>query len=555
MKEKSEYMVISKIDKVVLKYWFDTDVNFSFCFRAEYNEHIETHWPKIKCDQCETLVTSYVKYETHLKEAHNMTLSADLHQYADFKAPKVNAQGKTKTQRCKHCDFVSITKESYWYHCRTHIDPDKWLTCPRCPFVTELKHHFEYHIKNHANLKPFKCDQCDYVCVNKSMLNSHLKSHSEVFQYSCRDCSYLTKYCHTFKLHLRVNNHSPAVVLFPDGTPNPNPTIDIYGTRRGPKQRPRTAPKPSTTKRKVSRPTPFQNLNSYNSIATSSEVALSYPYPYDLSGYPNVFPVNNNSQIVPAFPQNVDPYSSNKRDTPNSSENNHYYYMTNNNIHGFAVGDRTMKEKLLHIQENSYLNTDRDNLKRENLEKAELGAPLDLSKHEVVNSEEQNNVTPSKNTSSAMLSVQKTQVKNRRKGPAFKIEHISWKLQQQISNQGTENLSPATESFTGNRTSPSNVADRNTNGNGVTSPLPDKTIVDEDMTVVDSEKKKGFEISALELKDYYCKYCEIAFKDSALYTIHMGQHSSQDPFQCSMCGKKTDNKVEFSLHIATQSHV
>ena len=51
----------------------------------------------------------------------------------------------------------------------------------------------------------------------------------------CEDCQYATKYCHSLKLHLRKYGHKPAMVLNPDGTPNPLPIVDVYGTRRGPK--------------------------------------------------------------------------------------------------------------------------------------------------------------------------------------------------------------------------------------------------------------------------------------------------------------------------------
>ena len=109
------------------------------------------------------------------------------------------------------------------------------LCCPKCNFVTEYKHHLEYHLRNHFGTKPFKCDSCSYTCVNKSMLNSHMKSHTNIYQYRCQDCTYATKYCHSLKLHLRKYGHKPAMVLNPDGTPNPLPIIDVYGTRRGPK--------------------------------------------------------------------------------------------------------------------------------------------------------------------------------------------------------------------------------------------------------------------------------------------------------------------------------
>ena len=41
----------------------------------------------------------------------------------------------------------------------------------------------------------------------------------------------------SLKLHLRKYSHKPAMVLNPDGTPNPLPIIDVYGTRRGPKKK------------------------------------------------------------------------------------------------------------------------------------------------------------------------------------------------------------------------------------------------------------------------------------------------------------------------------
>lgn len=149
--------------------------------------------------------------------------------------PKLNSHGKVKKHKCKQCGYVAFTKIDFWEHTKTHIREDRLLTCPKCPFVTEYKHHLEYHLRNHTGSKPFKCDKCSYSCVNKSMLNSHKKSHSKIYQYRCADCSYATKYCHSLKLHLRKYTHKPAMVLNPDGTPNPLPIIDVYGTRRGPK--------------------------------------------------------------------------------------------------------------------------------------------------------------------------------------------------------------------------------------------------------------------------------------------------------------------------------
>ncbi|CAG0920040.1 unnamed protein product [Notodromas monacha] len=158
-----------------------------------------------------------------------------------------NSNNKSRL-KCKQCGFVATDKQELWAHSRAeHIKAERALKCPKCPFVTEYKHHLEYHVRNHFGSKPFRCDQCAYACVNKSMLNSHMKSHSTVYQYRCADCSYATKYCHSLKLHLRKYNHNPDVVLNADGTPNPLPIIDVYGTRRGPKAKKQPKKEPATS--------------------------------------------------------------------------------------------------------------------------------------------------------------------------------------------------------------------------------------------------------------------------------------------------------------------
>lgn len=207
-----------------------------------------------------------------------------------LRVPAVNSHGKVKTFRCKQCEFVAVTKLSFWEHSRAHIKPEKMLSCRKCPFVTEYKHHLEYHMRNHLGSKPFQCSQCSYSCVNKSMLNSHLKSHSNVYQYRCADCNYATKYCHSLKLHLRKYKHNPAMVLNMDGTPNPLPIIDVYGTRRGPKQK------------SVSKAYDEQMMSNNNKLQASptahslfgNHFPVNLPYLPPLLPHTFLFPPNNN---------------------------------------------------------------------------------------------------------------------------------------------------------------------------------------------------------------------------------------------------------------------
>ncbi|KAK4879412.1 hypothetical protein RN001_007558 [Aquatica leii] len=211
-----------------------------------------------------------------------------------LRVPRMNSHGKVKTFKCKQCDFVAITKLDFWEHSKGHIKYEKILTCPKCPFVTEYKHHLEYHLRNHFGSKPFKCDKCSYSCVNKSMLNSHMKSHSNVYQYRCADCNYATKYCHSLKLHLRKYSHKPAMVLNPDGTPNPLPIIDVYGTRRGPKQK--NMPKEELEHS----PSALQSQLAQFMLNNSPQVQLPFPYHF-LAGFPN--PIAN-PMLFPSAHQN-----------------------------------------------------------------------------------------------------------------------------------------------------------------------------------------------------------------------------------------------------------
>uniref|UniRef100_A0A6A7FQ81 Protein hunchback-like n=1 Tax=Hirondellea gigas TaxID=1518452 RepID=A0A6A7FQ81_9CRUS len=203
------------------------------------------------CVLCEFESDDRSAYEQHVNVAHANTcfnckfVAYDLDQLRDHsktcavvngKAVSPPAkQKKSKKLVCKTCGNVAENEEEFYNHRRTHISEEKQLNCKFCYFLTQYKHHLDYHMKNHTGSKPFRCKQCDYSCVNKSMLNSHMKSHSNFYSYRCQDCSYEAKYMHALKCHCRKYSHRAQPVINPDGSINPFPIVDIYGTRRGPK--------------------------------------------------------------------------------------------------------------------------------------------------------------------------------------------------------------------------------------------------------------------------------------------------------------------------------
>lgn len=374
--------------------------------------------------------------------------------------PRVNCHGKVKTFKCKQCEFVAVTKLEFWEHSKGHIKAEKLLTCPKCPFVTEYKHHLEYHLRNHFGSKPYKCDKCNYSCVNKSMLNSHLKSHSNVYQYRCADCAYATKYCHSLKLHLRKYKHSPAMVLNADGTPNPLPIIDVYGTRRGPKQ------KKDLNDSLINPSSPTSNLNQtplFNPFLMNSPPSTGLPLPFPYNHFLGAF--SNPLLFPPMHSTNpVSPNPSNDRSTPES----------------------------IKMEESAPEETPQ--------EKEDSSTALDLSKPEVV--------LP---ITVPVPVPEVVQVKNRRKGRAFKLERV-------VASKDDSTTPPPIEEE-----------------------KEDAAVIKDNNNIV---KKDIFN----------CQYCDIIFKDVVMYTMHMGYHGYKDPFACNMCGELSVDKVSFFLHIARTSH-
>lgn len=51
-----------------------------------------------------------------------------------------------------------------------------------------------------------------------------------------------------------------------------------------------------------------------------------------------------------------------------------------------------------------------------------------------------------------------------------------------------------------------------------------------------------------------CQHCDIHFSDNVLYTIHMGCHGFNHPFQCNICGHMCIDKYNFACHFARGQH-
>ncbi|XP_028845492.1 DNA-binding protein Ikaros isoform X6 [Denticeps clupeoides] len=57
-----------------------------------------------------------------------------------------------------------------------------------------------------------------------------------------------------------------------------------------------------------------------------------------------------------------------------------------------------------------------------------------------------------------------------------------------------------------------------------------------------------------EVRTYRCVHCRVLFLDHVMYTIHMGCHGFRDPFECNLCGYRSQDRYEFSSHMTRGEH-
>ncbi|KAH8295369.1 hypothetical protein KR018_010406 [Drosophila ironensis] len=526
----------------------------------------------------------------------------------NIRMPIYNSHGKMKNYKCKTCGVVAITKVDFWAHTRTHMKPDKILQCSKCPFVTEFKHHLEYHIRKHKNQKPFQCDKCSYTCVNKSMLNSHRKSHSSVYQYRCADCDYATKYCHSFKLHLRKYGHKPGMVLDEDGTPNPSLVIDVYGTRRGPKSKSGGAstsgPNTASRKANVAAVAPQQQSMAVSKAPVTSQLSAA------LQGFPLAQVNAASAASPPVQPHVASPaksisngdQSANLQSPANllpplatllqQNRNMAFFPYWNLNLQMLAAQQQAavlaqlsprMREQFQQQQQQPPLSDNEDEEQDDEFERKSVDSAMDLSQGTPIKEMDKQqpeamNLKLQEEENTPLITNSNV---SRRKGRVLKLDtllHIKSVVlnspEQQIgatssmpaasspipghkplpedNNSGTSSADESMETSHLPRANTSASSTTSSSGNSSNASNSNINASNTNSNTSNAAPASGTPAAAGAI--YECKYCDIFFKDAVLYTIHMGYHSCDDVFKCNMCGEKCDGPVGLFVHMARNAH-
>lgn len=79
------------------------------------------------------------------------------------------------------------------------------------------------------------------------------------------------------------------------------------------------------------------------------------------------------------------------------------------------------------------------------------------------------------------------------------------------------------------------------------SPMAPSSTSREAFRVVDGEGRA--------VRSFRCEHCRVLFLDHVMFTIHMGCHGFHQPFECNICGHRSQDRYEFSSHIVRGEHI
>ncbi|CAJ1051067.1 zinc finger protein Eos-like isoform X3 [Xyrichtys novacula] len=77
-------------------------------------------------------------------------------------------------------------------------------------------------------------------------------------------------------------------------------------------------------------------------------------------------------------------------------------------------------------------------------------------------------------------------------------------------------------------------------------------------TVPSSTSREAFRVVDGEgraVRSFRCEHCRVLFLDHVMFTIHMGCHGFRQPFECNICGHRSQDRYEFSSHIVRGEHI
>ncbi|KAJ3587118.1 hypothetical protein NHX12_013508 [Muraenolepis orangiensis] len=469
------------------------------------------------------------------------------HIYSELSSPKPASPGPLRLPngklQCDICGMICIGPNVLMVHKRSHTG-ERPFQCSQCGASFTQKGNLLRHIKLHSGEKPFKCPICNYACRRRDALTGHLRTHAVSSPKAgktlkCDHCGRSYKQQSTLEEHME-RCHSCLQSLDPQtstGTPSvqgedsPNPEVATKAVIQ-----PSTEQLPfverltnSITKRKRSTPQKFLG---------EKHMRLNMPEePYELSSGSEKEGDRLNS---PSAGESVGLLgtSSNYLQVGRVKSET-YDHPKLSQPHPGLLSELPMSSVYARVASQNTRDLSGSGMAGVSLGRAgrEMGRcrgkpPSNTSPDECPDSTDTESTAEEQSTGAAAP----TSTSNHRN-----LQHLH---------------SPPTPAL--GRSCPSSIPSQAKDSDpewekacpvrlsAVKKSPGSPQSSRETLQVVDREGRA--------MRCFHCPHCRVLFLDHVMFTIHMGCHGFRQPFECNICGHRSQDRYEFSSHISRGEH-
>ncbi|XP_036394394.1 DNA-binding protein Ikaros isoform X1 [Megalops cyprinoides] len=406
--------------------------------------------------------------------------------------------------KCDICGIVCIGPNVLMVHKRSHTG-ERPFQCNQCGASFTQKGNLLRHIKLHSGEKPFKCHLCNYACRRRDALTGHLRTHSVGKPHKCAYCGRSYKQrssleehkerCHNYLQCMGLQSSIYSVVKEESNQNELSEDLSHTGTERA-LVLDRLAN--NVAKRKSSMPQKFVGEKRLSDLSFDS---TSGGFKESELMQPHVIDQAINSAISYLGAESLRPLV---QTSPASSSDvviSPIYPLhkplseghAHNNGHALSAKD-SAAENLLLLSKAKSASSERE------------GSPSP-SGHDSTDTESNNEERPGAGGTGLIYLTNHIAAGARNGGmPLVKEE------QRQLEALRAAGLELPSDGF----------------------------------KVVSSDGE--------QVRTYRCEHCRVIFLDHVMYTIHMGCHGFRDPFECNLCGYRSQDRYEFSSHITRGEH-